>query len=414
MRPLLMREGRVAPEGEARSAEASGALPAYDASGCWVLPGLVDMHVHLRVPGGEASETLRSGLAAAVAGGFTTVAAMPNTDPPLDRPERILPLLEEASAIGLADLVPVACVTVERGGRELADMRLLSRECGVRAFSDDGDPVADSALLLRAMRVAADIGAVVIEHPEDRSLSAGGAVNLGRASELSGLPGIPPEAELVDVARCALLARAVPGRLHLTHVSLGGSLALLEALGATGLVSVDVTPHHLFLDELAVERHGPMAKMNPPLRSPEERMELLEALVSGAEVVRAVATDHAPHAAPAKSLGLARSAFGVTGLETALPLLLEHLYHGAGMEPLRLVGLLTTGPASVLGLEAGTLAEGEPADVTVVDPEAFSTLAERVSLSLSSNTPFMDIPLRGEVRAVWKEGRVVYREGRLA
>ncbi len=374
-----------------------------------MFPGLVDMHVHLREPGDEGSETVETGLKAAVSGGVTTVGVMPNTDPPMDSVVRVRRLMDSAAAAGLARVVPIPCVTRGRKGNEPVDFTGLSR-IGVRAFSDDGDPVHDTALLLRSLDAVSEFEGVIIEHPEERSLS-GGAVNQGQVSRRMGVKGIPPLAETVDVARCLELARASKGRLHLTHLSLPRSVELVRSdLFSDSGVTVDVTPHHLVLDETALDEHGTMAKMNPPLRTPGQRELLVKMVKEG--MVDAVASDHAPHSRGRKELPMEAAAFGITGLETLLPLTLEVLC-GSGMSPLEVLRLLITGPAGILGIEPPALRVGGSAECVLFDPLEEYTLMDRGTYSRSSNTPFMRRMLRGRVKAVWMN-ELIYRDGDLA
>lgn len=396
--------GEIAAAGE----YAGGVTDAVeiDGTGKWLFPGLVDMHVHLREPGGEDSETLETGLRAAVAGGVTTVGVMPNTRPPMDSVESAVRLMEAAGALGLARAVPVPCVTRGRLGKELLDLPSFSRR-GIRAFSDDGDPVHDPAILLEALDIVAGFDGVIIQHPEEKGLS-GGSVNRGKTSRALDVQGIPEAAETVDVARCMELARATRGHLHLTHLSLPRSVRLARSeLFRPARVSIDVTPHHLALDETALLEHGAMAKMNPPLRTENQRSRLAQMVREG--MIDAVASDHAPHSSAAKELPLARAAFGITGLETLLPLALEVL-GGLGMPPLSILRLLTCGPAEALGVPRPSLVPGGPAECVLFDPEEEYTLAEAGTFSRSSNTPFLRRRLTGRVRSVWMR-KLIYRDG---
>jgi dihydroorotase len=381
-----------------------------DCRGRWLFPGLVDMHAHLRVPGGEQSETLETGLRAAIAGGVTRVGMMPNTSPSLDSPDRIVRLMEEADSLGLARGVPIPCVTEGRSGRKLADLRAL-HGAGACAFSDDGSPVWDSALLADALRQTARFGGVIIEHPENPGLS-GGAVNLGRISSMLGVAGIPEEAETSDVERCLSILESVGGRLHLTHLSSPRSVRLaVAAAGRIRGISFDVTPHHLALDEDAVLEHGTLAKMNPPLRSPSSRIELIGELLSAKGVDWCIASDHAPHHASMKARPMEEAAFGITGLETLLPISLEVLHRGAGMDLLKLLGRLTLVPARILGIPEPSLRHDRPAEMVLFDPGLEYTPAEVGSFSKSSNTPFLNTKLSGRTQAVWMDGRLIYRDG---
>lgn len=374
----------------------------------WLFPGLLDIHVHLRVPGDEDSETLETGLKAAVAGGVTRVAAMPNTRPPIDTPEKVARLLEDAGKLRLARVLPVACVSAGRSGKTLADLRAM-RRAGAAAFSDDGFPVRDDGVLREALGMTGELGCPVIEHPEDESLSGNGRLNAGDTALSMGDPGMPESAETSDVARCLSILREAGGRLHLTHLSSPDSLEMVVAAAASGLdVTSDVTPHHLLLDEGDVPAHGSLAVMKPPLRSRASRERLAGLFRRG--LCDAVASDHAPHSESKKAGGPLGCAFGITGLETILPLTLEALRRDSGDRPLEALRLLVTGPSRVLGIEPPSLTAGSPAEAVLFDPEESYTLEEAGTFSLSRNTPFLKRPLLGRVRAVWI-GRLVYREG---
>lgn len=377
-----------------------------DGIGKWVFPGLIDMHVHLREPGGEDSETVETGLKAAIAGGITTVGVMPNTVPPMDTPESIANLKESAERCGLADVIPVPCVTKGRSGREPVNYFEL-HEAGASAFSDDGDPVYDSGLLLEALDAVNEFDGVIIEHPEVKEL-AGGSVNSGPVSLKLDAEGIPSVAETADVARCMEIASNSRGHLHLTHLSLPRSIELArEECFNSANVTVDVTPHHIALNENALMEYGTLAKMNPPLRSFEQMRRLGEMVKDG--MVDAIASDHAPHVTHMKDGSISEAAFGITGLETLLPVTLEVLT-GLKMPVTRILYLLTCGPARVLGITAPGLTPGLKADCVLFDPEIEYRLSEKGSFSRSTNTPFHDRMLKGRVEAVWI-GRLVYRDG---
>lgn len=406
---VLIRNGLV----EAAFGFVDGPVDAevIDGTGLWLFPGLIDMHVHLRVPGDEESETLATGLRAAVAGGITRVAAMPNTRPPLDSPGLISSLMEDARRLRLARVLPVACATVGRQGRTIADLNAL-RLAGAAGFSDDGSPVRDSEVLALALRTCEDLGCPLIEHPEDEALSGAGRLNAGGVARAEGDPGIPEEAEVSDVSRCISLLRSHGGRLHLTHLSSPRSLEIASQAAEEGLhVTSDVTPHHLLLDETEVTRQGALAVMNPPLRDAASRERLLGLVRSGH--ADAIASDHAPHCDIRKSGGPCSAAFGITGLETLLPLALEALLPGGEGSPLDALGMLTTGPCRALGISPPALRAGQTAELVLFDPDEIYTLEKAGTFSLSRNTPFLTRPLRGRVKAVWIE-RLVYREGRFA
>ena len=373
-----------------------------DGTGKWVFPGLVDMHVHLREPGGEDSETIETGLKAAIAGGITTIGVMPNTSPPMDTPESVMNLMQAAARCRLANVVPVPCVTIGRSGREPVNFLEL-HETGACVFTDDGDPVHDSGILLDALDAVYEFDGVIIEHPEVTDL-AGGSVNRGAVSEKLGIKGIPCAAETIDVARCMEIASSSHGHLHLTHLSLPRSVELARAeCFHSADVTIDVTPHHIALCEDALMEHGTLAKMNPPLRSCEQRKNLAEMVKSG--MVDAIASDHAPHAQYKKEGSISDAAFGIIGLETLLPVTLEIL-EDLQMPVARILHLLTGGPARILGLPAPGLTAGRKADCVLFDPEAEYRLSEKGSFSKSVNSPFFERKLKGRVEAVWM-GRMV-------
>jgi len=379
-----------------------------EASGLWLIPGLVDMHVHLRTPGNEEAETLETGLRAAIAGGVTRVGMMPNTIPPLDSPESAVSVREAGDSLGLARIVPIPCVTVNRRGIICTDFERFA-SLGITCFSDDGSPVESDEALSEAFSRVSSFGGTVIEHPECTSLASGGSVNLGLASEQTGTQGIPESAEFLDVKRCIdLLRRAsCSARLHLTHLSSPESVRMAHSAALEGLkVTCDVTPHHLALDESSVLHLGTMAKMNPPLRSAESRLMLAEMVSRG--MVTAVASDHAPHHLGRKLLPLSEAAFGITGLETLLSLTLEILGNTGGMKPVDVIRLLSTAPAEVLNLEAPDISPGKCSEMVLFDPESYWVYNRTFSSSV--NSPFLGKRLKGQVLRVWS-GRELYREG---
>ena len=383
---------------------------AIDAADKWVFPGLIDMHVHLRIPGGEDSETIETGLRAAIAGGITTVGVMPNTAPPVDSPQMVSDLISAASSLNLACVIPVPCVTRGRAGERLVDFHEL-HETGATAFSDDGSPVHDSGLLLQALKTVSEFDGVIIEHPEVMELS-GGSINQGLIARKLGVSGIPECAETVDVARCLEIAMSFAGHLHLTHLSVPRSIELVRSdCFQSAEVTVDVTPHHLILDENAILEHESQAKMNPPLRSCESRSRLLALVKKG--MVDAIASDHAPHAMILKHKSLKDAAFGITGLETLLPLVIEVLYTESGMPLLQILSLLTKGPARILRIPEPGLAVGDKADIVLYNPNIEYSLCETGTFSKSENTPFFHRKLKGRVAAVWM-GRLIYRDDQFA
>ncbi|KZD17461.1 MAG: hypothetical protein AO395_01795, partial [Candidatus Fermentibacter daniensis] len=403
----LVENGVVAAEGTI--GPQPGSCETIEADGLWLMPGLTDMHVHLREPGGGESETIASGLRAAVAGGFTTVAAMPNTLPPADTPGRIRDLVEKGRMAGTARLLPVGCITEGRAGGRIADIEGMA-VAGAVAFSDDGSPVLDEGILKEAMAAAGRTGTVVVQHAELPWLEPGGVVNRGPVSESLGIPGIPAESETGAVESTVRVAESCGGRVHLTHLSLPESVGIVHEARLRGArVTCDVTPHHLALDETEVLTSGSMAKMNPPLRSGRDRGRLVDLVARG--WVTAVASDHAPHAAELKAKGLMDAPFGITGLETALSVTLSVLTGGPEPMPvLDVLALFTTGPCGALGIPCPSLPPGAPFNAVLFDPDETWTPSRRTMFSGSTNTPFLGRPLRGRVKAVWT-GRRIFRDG---
>ena len=388
---LLIEKGRVAaiaPQIEAGDAQ------VIDLSGKTILPGMIDLHVHLREPGFEEKETIRSGTAAAVVGGITAVAAMPNTKPPIDSVDVVRLIKDQAAAEGYCRVYPIGTLSSGRSGGKKADFAALY-EVGVRAFSDDGAPVAESRLFKEILEALASYPDVIaIAHSEDLSLSAGGLLHEGVVSKKLGLPAIPAVAETVAVARDILLAGATGARLHLAHLSTAGSVELLAWGKEQGFpITAEVTPHHLLLTDEEVYRSGALAKVSPPLRTEDDCRALQEALRTG--LIDIIATDHAPHSLSEKESGLEAAPCGISGLETALPLLLGELVGKGKLSLADLVSAFSSRPARLLGLEGGSLQPGAPADITVVDLEAAGTIDPRKFLSQARHSPFAGLSYRG-------------------
>jgi dihydroorotase len=368
-------------------------VPVLDLKGKIILPGLVDIHVHLREPGEEGKETIATGCAAAVAGGFTAVACMPNTNPPVDSKEIVSYIKERARQVNLARVYPLGTLTRRLKGQEIAPMWEMAQE-GVRGFSDDGRPVMNSGLMLRAMQFALVLGLPVISHCEDLSLSGDGVVHAGVHGYRLGLPVIPAVSEAVMVAREILLQQKVGGKLHLAHISARESVALLRWARESGInLTSEVTPHHLLLTEEAVDYFNTSAKMNPPLRTSADRDALLEALQEG--LIEIIATDHAPHRLQEKEADFLSAPFGVTGLETAFPLLWTKIVEQGILSLSELVKCLSTAPANLLGVPGGNLAPGLPADLVVIEPHKEYAVNADKFYSRGQNTPFKDWRLKG-------------------
>jgi dihydroorotase len=402
---VLIKDGRVKELG--KKVSAGRGIDTVDANGLWVVPGLIDVHVHLREPGGSANETIATGAAAAAAGGFAAVLAMPNTTPPVDDSRSAYYILKKGEDAAAAEVLVAGTLTAGREGERPSDMAGLAR-AGAVAFTDDGDEVRDVRVLRACMREAAPLGLPVLMHAEDPDLVAGGVMNEGALSTALGLPGRPALAEEVAVARDIALCRDTGCRLHVQHVSTARALALVEAAKAEGLpVTCEATPHHLLLSEDACGDYDPNAKVNPPLRSDADRAAVAAGLAGAIDVI---ATDHAPHTAEEKGLEFDRAAAGMIGLETALGLVLTEFVHTGAISPARLVELMSARPAEILGLPGlGTLAPGSRAHVTVIDPEAVWTVDPSEFVSKSRNTPFAGRKLKGRAVATVVDGRVAFR-----
>jgi len=375
-----------------------------DAGGCWVVPGLIDMHVHLREPGQEYKETIETGTAAAVAGGFTAVACMPNTSPVNDNASVTDYILEEAAEAKNARVYPVGCVTRGQAGEGLAEIGELI-EHGCVALSDDGHPVAGSTLMRHALEYCLGLDVAILDHPEDCALSEGGAMNEGEVSTDLGLPGIPAAAEEVMVARDIILAELTGARLHLQHLSTKGSIALVREAKARGVkITAETCPHYFTLTDEAVRGYSTNFKMNPPLRTEEDRLAVIEGIKDG--TIDAIASDHAPHSPVEKDVEFDRAANGIVGLETSLPLALV-LVRDKVIKASRLVELMSSAPARILGVEGGTLAPGSAADITVIGPDTEWTVDRAKFKSKGRNTPFHGRKMMGIAKAVFVGGKKI-------
>ena len=401
---LLVEDGKIREIGPHLS---SAADETFDAHGQIVAPGFVDIHVHLREPGGEISETLETGLRAAVAGGFTAVCPMPNTRPVNDSTELTRHLITRAEELKLARVYPIAAVTLGSQGEKLTDFEALIA-AGAVGFSDDGKPVKTGPLMKEALEATKELGVPIIDHCEVPELSAGGVMNEGVHSEALGLRGIPNSAEDGCIARDIEIVAATGGHLHVAHLSTAGGIRMVREAKDRGLnVTCEVTPHHFTLTDEDVTRYGTHAKMNPPLRKASDVEALLEGLHDG--VVDAIATDHAPHAAELKSRPMAGAPFGITGFETSLALGLKQLVHTGKISMAQLIALMTSKPARVINKPLGCIRVGGAADLTLFDPELEWTYRAVEGRSKSHNSPFDGWEFRGAVTATIVEGRIVYR-----
>ena len=410
-RDILIEDGRVAALLKSGEPPPEGA-EVFDATGLVVAPGFIDLHTHLREPGQEYKETIATGAAAAVAGGFTSVCAMPNTDPVNDNPAVTSFIVEQAAAARLANVFPVGAITKGSKGEELAEMGEMKR-AGIVAVTDDGHPVPSPGLMRRAMEYARGFDLTVMDHCDDKTLAAGGVMHEGEWSLRLGLKGRPALAEESDAMRDCALAELTGARVHLAHVSTRGAVEAVRRAKERGVeVSCEVAPHHFTLTDAACEGFDTHTKMNPPLRSREHLDAILAAIADG--TVDAIATDHAPHHSDEKELEFDRAAFGITGLETAVGLAFDRLVHGGLITLERLVELFSTGPARIFRLGGrGTLRTGSHGDVTILDPDRRWTFDASRSKSKSRNTPFDGQTFHGAAVATIVGGRLVYaREGR--
>jgi dihydroorotase len=407
MLDLLIENGVIARVG--RDLPADGARVFAVQRGHVVCPGLIDIHVHLREPGQEHKETIATGTASAVAGGFTAVACMPNTEPVNDHAGITQFILKKAAEARLARVFPIGAVSLGSKGEQLAEMG-EQKAAGCVAFSDDGRPVATALLMRRALEYAGMLNAAVIDHCEDPSLKGDGVAHEGFHASALGLRGIPGAAESLMVERDVSLAELTGAHVHIAHMSARQSLRAVRAGKERGVrVTCEVTPHHFTLTDEALSRpiqYDTNLKMNPPLREELDRAAMVEGIADG--TVDVIATDHAPHHADEKMVEFDRAPFGIVGLETAVPLVFDGLVHQGKISLTRMIELLSLNPARVLTIPGGTLSEGTPADVTVLAPDMPVTIRASALRSKSKNTPFDGWQLRGGVVATIVAGRVVF------
>lgn len=380
-----------------------------DATGCWVLPGLVDMHCHLREPGYESKETIYSGTRSAAAGGFTTVACMPNTLPPADSKVIIEYIRFKAQKDGVVKVYPIGCITKGQEGKELAPFGAL-KEAGAVALSDDGHSVADSRLMRLALQYAKAFNMLIISHCEDKELSMDGVMNDGAVATRLGLKGIPAAAEDVMVARDVILAASTGSRLHIAHVSTSGAVEIVRQAKRLGIdVTCETCPHYFSLTDEMLEGYNTAAKVNPPLRTASDVEAIQRGLQDG--TIDAIATDHAPHDKASKGDDIYTAASGISSFETALSVGITYLVDTGILQPSQLIAKMTTIPAGILGLDAGTLQPGKPADIVVVDPKAAYKVDTSQFLSKGKNSPYDGMQLRGRVLYTIVNGRYVIYNG---
>ena len=405
---VLVVAGKVAQVGENLTAEGATVI---DATGCWVTPGLIDMHVHLRSPGQHHKETIATGTASAALGGFTSIVPMANTSPVVDNEVVVEFINSRAAKEGYVNVFQVGAITKGMQGQELADIATM-KAAGIVAVSDDGLPVANPNMLKTAMLYAKQFDLPLLMHSEDHALSAGGVINAGPHADMMGLKGISADSEEVAVARDIILAKHTGARLHIQHVSVKESLGHIRAAKAMGLpVTTEVCPHHFTLIDEDIKTYDANFKMSPPLRSASDREALIEALRDG--TIDAIATDHAPHHADEKNCEFDLAMNGIVGLETAVPLSISELVNTGVLTPLELIAKLSSAPARILGLDRGTLGAGVVADITIIDPTVQWTIDKDKMATKSKNTPFHGRAVTGRCRDLIVGGRVVVQNGEL-
>lgn len=378
-----------------------------DASGCFVMPGLIDLHVHLREPGYEQKETIQTGALAAAHGGFTSICPMPNTKPATDSPEMIRFILDKAKKEAVVHILPVGAVTLGQDGNTLADIGGMAK-AGAVAISEDGKSVMDTAIYREGMKLAAENDIVVMAHCEDKSLAGKGCINEGAKSKELGVPGITNAVEDVIVARDILLAKETNAKLHLCHCSTKDSVLLTKIAKEHGLsVTAEVCPHHFSMTDEEIVNGDSNFKMNPPLRSRED----VEALKAGLRdgIMDVISTDHAPHCVEEKQKPITEAPFGIVGFETAVPLTITNLVEPGYLTPLQMAEKMSYNPAKVIGIDKGTLNPGKIADVVIIDPKREYTIDANRFASKGKNTPFHGKTVRGKVMYTIVEGKIVYK-----
>jgi dihydroorotase len=401
-------EGRLIRDIEDKIDYGNGDIRIIDAEGMFVMPGLVDMHVHLRDPGLEEEETIESGAEAALAGGITSMACMPNTSPVIDSPHLVRYVIEKADSTDCS-IYPVAAMTRGIGGKEITEMGLLCEE-GAVAFSDDGMCVSDGRLMFEIMRYSLQFGKPLILHEEEYSFSEYGLMNEGKFSTRLGLEGISRLSDDLIIQRDIMLAGKTGARIHITHLSTSTALDMIRRAKKDGIsVTCDVTAHHLFFNDSFLESFNTNLKVKPPLRSRNDQLALIEGVKDG--TIDAIISDHAPHLDTEKNTTFKEAAFGTTGLETLFAASYTKLCreHKVGID--RLVRLLTLGPSAIIGINAGKISRGAPADITVADPGADFTPRADCFISRSKNSAFIGQKLYGKIRFTIKKGKIVYEGG---
>ena len=402
---ILIENGLITKVATTESISAPTKALVFDVEGKWICPGFVDMHVHLREPGEEYKETIESGTKAAAYSGFTAVACMPNTTPVNDNDAVTTLILAKAKKAGYAKVYPVGAISHASKGDTLAEFGEM-KQAGVVAVTDDGHPVEDSQMMRRALEYSANHDMLVISHPEEMSLSRAGAMNEGALSTRMGLRGIPRVAEEIMIYRDITLAEYTNRPIHIAHISTREAVDLIRRAKAKGTsVTTETTPHYFTLTEDAVIGYNTHAKMNPPLRTEDDRLAIQEGLQDG--TIDVIATDHAPHSSVEKKVEFDLAANGIIGLETSIPLTLALVRSGLFSET-KMVELMSINPINILGVKGGDLKEGNQADITVIDPNMVFTYTKESVVSKSHNSPFLDKKMQGKAVLTLVEGKVVY------
>lgn len=381
----------------------------FDLSGYYVTPGLIDTHVHLRDPGQEESEDLESGCKAAIAGGFTSVVAMPNTFPVVDNVPIVKYIRDKSARLGYADVLQTAAITKGQEGQEITEIGFL-KDAGVIAFTEDGRSVANSGILRKAMTYSKPYDVLFMSHCEDKDLKGGGVMNAGALATEMGLGGIANEVEDIIIMRDIMLAKMTGVRLHIQHLSTASGLELVREAQAKGLpITCEVTPHHLFLTEEAVRGYNTDAKVAPPLRTAADNEALIAGLKDG--TITCIGTDHAPHSSDKKEVEFERAANGISSIEVAFPLIWTHLVESGRFTLSEIVTIMSCNPAELLRIDRGSLSVGKVADVMVFDPEKEKAVDPATFYSKGKNCPYTGEVLRGWPRMVLRAGRVVLNDG---
>ncbi|NLE28734.1 MAG: dihydroorotase [Phycisphaerae bacterium] len=403
---ILIQDGKISQVGQ----DKPKAQTRIDATGLYVLPGLIDMHVHLREPGHEEEETIATGTRAAAAGGFTSIACMPNTHPVIDNEAAVDFIIRRAEDTGFCNVFPIGAITKNREGKELAEMGTMVR-AGAVGFSDDGDGIADAGITYRAMQYLTMFGKVLIQHCEDVSLAGNGSMNGGKTANRLGIPGRISLAEQIMIYRDLLLAEATECKYHVAHVSTEGSVELIRQAKAKGLrhISAEVTPHHLALTEEACQTFDSNYKVAPPLRTARDIAAMKAALADG--TIDCLATDHAPHSREEKELEFLYAPFGMIGMETALAIYIKTLIDDNTLDWPDLVAKMTINPAQVLGIQKGTLSANADADITLIDPDVIWTIDKERFFSRSRNCPFHGWQVHGRVMGTIVGGQIKHDDG---